>query len=124
MGEDEEDLLVLFEVAEANKWQLISDESLRCGECFDVAFVIFDLVKIAGVYVAAQLRDHRGDSWSEKGKYMRTTGQELQCTTEQGLWRLLSLMVSKVHWSFLKNGCFLISSTPFLPNRTSLKTNR
>lgn len=31
-------------------------------------------------------------------------------------------MVSKVHWSFLKNGCCLISSTPFLPNRTSLET--
>lgn len=33
-------------------------------------------------------------------------------------------MVLKVHWSFLKKGWRLISSTPFLPNRTSLKTKR
>lgn len=32
----------------------------------------------------------------------------------------LSLMVLKVHWSFLKKGCFLISSMPFRPRRTSL----
>lgn len=39
-------------------------------------------------------------------------------------WHSLSLMVSKVHRSFLKNGCCLISSTPFLPNRTSLETHK
>lgn len=33
---------------------------------------------------------------------------------------LLSLMLSQFHWSFLKKGCCLISSTPFLPRRTSL----
>lgn len=33
---------------------------------------------------------------------------------------LLSLMLSQFHWSFLKKGCCLISSTPFLPSRTSL----
>lgn len=33
---------------------------------------------------------------------------------------LLSLMLSQCHWSFLKKGCCLISSTPFLPSRTSL----
>lgn len=33
---------------------------------------------------------------------------------------LLSLMFSHVHWSFLKKGCLLISSTPLRPSRTSL----
>ena len=33
----------------------------------------------------------------------------------------LSLMLSQVHWSFLKKGCRLISSTPLRPNRTSLQ---
>lgn len=34
---------------------------------------------------------------------------------------LLSLMFSQVHWSFLKKGCLLISSTPLRPSRTSLR---
>lgn len=29
-------------------------------------------------------------------------------------------MVLNVHWSFLKNGCLLISSTPLRPSLTSL----
>jgi hypothetical protein len=33
---------------------------------------------------------------------------------------LLSRSVSQAHWSFLKKRCRLISSTPFLPNLTSL----
>lgn len=53
--------LVLFEVGEANEGQLISHKGLRLGKRLHVAFVIFNLVKIAGVYVAAELRNHRGD---------------------------------------------------------------
>lgn len=33
----------------------------------------------------------------------------------------LSRMFSQVHWSFLKKGCRLISSTPLRPNLTSLE---
>lgn len=35
---------------------------------------------------------------------------------------LLSRMLSKVHWLFLKNGWHLISSTPVRPRRTFLHT--
>lgn len=56
-----DDLLVFFKVCEANKGQLISNEGLRCGECFDIAFVIFNLIKITGIYVTAQLWDHRSN---------------------------------------------------------------
>lgn len=58
-----DNLLVFFEVREANKGQLISHKGLRRGECFYITFVIFNLIKIAGVYVTAQLRDHRGNRW-------------------------------------------------------------
>lgn len=54
------DSLVFFEVSEANKGELVSDEGLRFGERLHVAFVIFNLVEVTGVYVTAQLRDHGG----------------------------------------------------------------
>lgn len=56
-----DNLLVLFEVSEANKGQLISHKGLRSGECLYIAFVVFDLIKVAGVYVTAELWDHRGN---------------------------------------------------------------
>jgi len=55
------DSLVVFEIGEADKGQLVPDVGLRSGERFHVALVVFDLVEIAGVYVTAQLWDHRGD---------------------------------------------------------------
>lgn len=58
--------LVFFEVSEANKGQLVSHKGLGSGECLHIAFVIFDLVKIAGVYVAAELWDHRGNRCQRK----------------------------------------------------------
>lgn len=62
-----DNLLVFFEVSEANKGQLISHKGLRSGECLYIAFVVFDLVKIAGVYVAAELWDHRGNRCHRRG---------------------------------------------------------
>lgn len=61
-------LLVFFKVSKANKRQLISNESLRCGESFHIAFVFFNLVKIAGVYVTAELWDHGCDGWGRSKK--------------------------------------------------------
>lgn len=61
-------LLVLFEVSEANKGQLISHKGLRSGECLYIAFVIFDLIKVAGVYVTAELWDHRGNRCHRGGR--------------------------------------------------------
>lgn len=56
-----DNLLVFFKVCEANERQLISNKGLRCGECFNIAFVIFNLIKIAGIYVTAQLWDNRSN---------------------------------------------------------------
>lgn len=63
-----DNLLVLFEVSEANKGQLISHKGLRSGECLYIAFVVFDLIKVAGVYVTAELWDHRGNRCERGGK--------------------------------------------------------
>lgn len=67
-----DNLLVFFEVSEANKGQLISHKGLRSGECLHIAFVIFNLIKIAGVYVTTELWDHRGnrcqERWREREK--------------------------------------------------------
>lgn len=63
-----DNLLVLFEVSEANKGQLISHKGLRSGECLYIAFVVFNLIKVAGVYVTAELWDHRGNRCKRGGR--------------------------------------------------------
>lgn len=63
-----DNLLVLFEVSEANKGQLISHKGLRSGECLYIAFVVFDLIEVAGVYVTAELWDHRGNRCEMGGR--------------------------------------------------------
>lgn len=62
-----DNLLVLFEVSEANKGQLISHKGLRSGECLYIAFVVFNLIKVASVYVTAELWDHRGNRCKRGG---------------------------------------------------------
>lgn len=54
----------------------------------------------------------------EKRKSAPALGNLETCTCTH----LLSRMLSKVHWSFLKKGWHLISSTPVRPRRTFLHT--
>lgn len=91
-------LLVFFEVREANKGQLISHKSLWRGECFYVAFVIFNLIKVAGVYVAAQLWDHRGNRWrrserEEKGKSLNRREKKGKCRVKKSFSLINNLML-------------------------------
>ena len=66
------DSLVAAVIGEAHKGELVSHEGLWYGEGLLVAAVLLDVVEVAGVDVAAQLRHHGGgrctggrDEWVE-----------------------------------------------------------
>lgn len=73
-----DNLLIFFEVSEANKWQLISHKGFGCGECLYIAFVIFYLIKIAGVYVTAELWDHGGNRCQSSERQQEKNKSEQQ----------------------------------------------
>lgn len=59
-------LLVLPEVSEANKRELVAHKRFGWREGLGVAFVIIYVVKVAGVDVAAQLWHDWSHSWGEE----------------------------------------------------------
>lgn len=73
-----DNLLIFFEVGETNKRQLISHKGLGCGECLYIAFVIFNLIKIAGVYVTAELWDHGGNRCQSSERQQEKNKSEQQ----------------------------------------------
>lgn len=59
-------LLVLLEVSEANKRELVAHERSGWREGLGLAFIILYVVKVAGVDVAAQLWHDWSHSWREE----------------------------------------------------------
>lgn len=62
-------LLVLLEVSEANKRQLVAHERSGWREGLGVAFVILYVVKVAGVDVTAQLWHDWSHRWRGETRY-------------------------------------------------------
>lgn len=60
-------LLVFFKVGEPHEGKLIANEGFGCRKGLNFSFILLYLIKITGVYVTAQLWNHRGCSWVENG---------------------------------------------------------
>lgn len=65
------DSLILLEVGEADKWELVADEGFGRRKGLDISFINLDVVKVTGVYVTAQLWHNWGHSWKTEAERKR-----------------------------------------------------
>ena len=53
-------LLILLEVSEAHKGELVADEGSGWRKSLSITFIILDIIKVTGVYVTAQFWNYWG----------------------------------------------------------------
>lgn len=81
-------LLVLLEVSEANKRELVAHERSGWREGLRVAFIILYVVKVAGVDVAVQLWHNWSHSWRGETERHGRGGRERARVAHKETWSI------------------------------------
>lgn len=85
--------LVLLEVSEADKWQLVAHKGSGWSKGLSISFIFLYVVKVSGVYVTVQLWHNWGHSWTteaergrerEREKVIERKGARRRCNTRRG----------------------------------------